>query len=265
MIIRVSVSGKIIGMPGRAPVNDGSGAISTLSGEADGMVAANMIALRRAVRASLPVHSEWLSLDRFFRAGDAVRKIHSATEGPVEGNRPMLQLLHAVRSASRAPVVRLAAVLFLAAGFIAGVPALPAQAASDSSCAASPSHADCDGVLPGGACTTGTYYVVDSAPLINEYGRSSYSYGYIQLWWSKNCQTNWARLVVSLSGSWTAQPYVATQTGSPGDEYKDYYNVGPGAYVSPMLYAPGVKACADGEAFNSTGTYQAYAGQFTPC
>jgi len=176
------------------------------------------------------------------------------------------QPLHAIRSASRAPAVRLAAALFLAAGLIGGAPALPAQAASVSSCAASPSHANCDGVLPGGACTTGTYYVVDTAPLINTVtGRSSNSYGYIQLWWSKNCQSNWARLVINVSGSWTAQPYVQTQTGSPGSAYKDYYNAGPGAYVSPMLYAPGVKACADGEAFNSTGDYAAYTGQFTPC
>jgi hypothetical protein len=176
----------------------------------------------------------------------------------------MLQRLPAIRSASRVAVVRLAAVLFLAAGLAVAVPALPAQAASDSSCAASPGHANCDGVLPGGACTTGTYYVVDTAPLSRN-GQSSNSYGYIQLWWSKNCQTNWARLVVGLSGSWTAQPYVQTQTGSPGDAWKDYFNVGPGAYVSPMLYAPGVKSCADGEALGSTSDYVAYAGQFTPC
>jgi hypothetical protein len=177
----------------------------------------------------------------------------------------MFQRFHAIRSASSALGVRLAAVLFLAAGLVVAVPALPAQAASDSSCAASPSHANCDGVQPGGACTTGTYYVVDTAPLTNDSGQSSNSYGYIQLWWSKNCQSNWARLVINLSGKWIAQPYVETQTGSPGYAYNDYYNVGPGAYLSPMLYAPGVKACADGEALGSTSDYFAYAGQFTPC
>jgi hypothetical protein len=175
----------------------------------------------------------------------------------------MLQRFHAVRSASRAPAVRLAAALFLAAGLVAGGPALPAQAASDSSCAASPSHASCDNVLPGGACTKGTYYVVDSAPLINAVTRqSSYSYGYIQLWWSKNCQSNWARLVISVSGSWSIQPQVFTQTG--GNAYKNY-DGGPGAYVSPMLYAPGVNACTYGEAFNDSVTYLATAGQYTPC
>src|SRR5579863_960055 len=113
----------------------------------------------------------------------------------------MLQRLHAIRSVSHVPAVRLAAVVFLAAGLIAGSPALPAQAASVSSCASSPSHSNCDGVFPGGACTTGTYYVVDSLPLINNStGRSSYSYGYVQLWWSNNCQTNWSRLVISVSG-----------------------------------------------------------------
>jgi hypothetical protein len=177
----------------------------------------------------------------------------------------MRQHSPAIRSASRGLAVRLAAALFLTAGLIASAPALPAQAASVSSCAASPSPANCDGVLPGGACTTGTYYVVDSAPLINEAGQSSYNYGYIQLWWSKNCQSNWARLVISVSGSWTAEAYVQTATGSPGSEWKVYYNAGPGAYVSPMLYAPGVKACAYGEAFNSTNDYQASTGQFTPC
>lgn len=179
----------------------------------------------------------------------------------------MFQRLHAAGSASRTHVARLAAVLFLAAGLVAVVPALPAQAASDSSCAASPSHANCDNVFPGGACTTGTYYVVDTAPLVNEAGQSSNSYGYIQLWWSKNCQSNWARLVINLSGSWLAQPYVQTQTGSPGSAWLDYSPVGPGAYVSPMLYAPGVKACVHGLVVNTDTRYEytAMTGQFANC
>jgi len=178
----------------------------------------------------------------------------------------MLKRLHAVRSASRAPAVCLAAALLLAAGLIAGGPALPAQAASVSSCAASPSHANCDGVLPGGACTTGTYYVVDSSPLRYwQTGQTSYSYGYIQLWWSNKCQTNWSRLVISVSGSWNVEPYVSTTAETLGSP--PYSDVRPGAYVSYMLYAPGVKACANGEAFNDANTadYLATAGQYTPC
>lgn len=176
----------------------------------------------------------------------------------------MLQRLHAIRSASRAPAVFLAAALFLSAGLIASGPALPAQAASVGSCAASPSHANCDEVLPGGACTTGTYYVVDTAPLTDfSTGKSSYSYGYLQLWWSNNCQTNWSRLVINVSGSWSVTPVVRTQSG--GLESKDYENASPGAYVSPMLYARGVNACAYGVAVNASANYSASDGQYSPC
>jgi hypothetical protein len=43
-------------------------------------------------------------------------------------------------------------------------------------------------------------------------------------------------------------------------------NAGAGAYVSPLVYAPDTKACADGEAFNTAGDlYEAHAGQYPPC
>jgi hypothetical protein len=162
--------------------------------------------------------------------------------------------------------MRLVAAFLLALGLVAAGPALSAHAASVSACAASPSHSNCDGVFPSGACTSGTYYVVDTAPLINSAGESSNSYGYVQLWWSKTCQTNWSRLVINVSGLWFENPAVHRQTGSPADEGA-VWEGGPGAYLSPMVYAPDTKACAYGGVETTSGVleYHADAGQYTPC
>jgi hypothetical protein len=143
-----------------------------------------------------------------------------------------------------------------------------AHAADTGSCAAAPGHGTCDGALPGGACTSGSYYVVTSAPLIDDNtGVASWNYGYVQLWWSQTCKTNWARVVVNGSGPWTAvQPIVYRQSGAPAYLEKQYQNVGAGAYVSPMVYAADTNACAyAGVLPNGWREYHATASQYSGC
>jgi hypothetical protein len=153
----------------------------------------------------------------------------------------------------------------LALTFTAVGPAGVASAASAPACASSPSHANCDGAPPGAGCTSGSHYVVVSNPLIDKSGHSSWSYGYVQLWWSDTCQTNWARVVINVTGSWRIQTVVFRFSGSPRDVVTDY-DGGAGAYQSGMIYSPDSLACADGDIVTSAGTaYFATASQYSGC
>jgi len=155
----------------------------------------------------------------------------------------------------------------LALSFAVAGPAGPASAASAAACASAPSHGNCDGALPGAGCTSGSHYVVDSSPLIDQSGQASWNYGYVQLWWSDVCQTNWSRIVINPGGPWHVAAVVFRESGSPPEEYTDYDNRGPGAYVSAMVYAPDTLACGEGSVVANGAefaSYYAVASQY-PC
>jgi hypothetical protein len=181
------------------------------------------------------------------------------------------------RAGSKATVIgRRVAMLFAIAISTCGigltVPESQAAAATVYSCAAKPSDQNCDDIFPGGPCMSDHHYVVDSSPLVRQGdGVANWAFGYIQLWWSDNCQTNWARLVVNTT---QGNDYLAlVQRQNPFDDVGQYYDPGfgnfhgPGAYLSQMAYAPDSKACALGQV-SGTGLpllYEGQTGQFLPC
>lgn len=165
---------------------------------------------------------------------------------------------------------RVATAAVLTAGAVAFGPATAAHAVSSGQCASAPSHSACDGAAPGGACTSGSHYVVGSVPLQNmTTGESSWNYGYVQLWWSDTCQTNWTRVVINVAGNWTVRADVIRLQGSPVDERQQYAEVGPGAYLSPMVYAADTLGCADGNVFlpvsGGADQYTGYYSQGSTC
>jgi hypothetical protein len=65
-------------------------------------------------------------------------------------------------------------------------------------------------------CASGSYWVVTSSPLTDVVTHTtSWNYGYLQLWWSQTCQTNWIRGQVYESGSVDNYYRMQTQAGSP--------------------------------------------------
>jgi hypothetical protein len=62
-------------------------------------------------------------------------------------------------------VKRIAEAVNIPASTAALAPTPPAHAASTSKCDSAPSHSACDGVIPGGPCTTGTNEAKTSAPM----------------------------------------------------------------------------------------------------
>lgn len=108
----------------------------------------------------------------------------------------------------------------------------------------------CDGSDPyatGCAGPLASYYVAASVPLNDSSGNANWSYGYVQIWWSITCQTNWGRIVVSngtpsqmwiqLQGNY--QPSVCGQGQSPACN-------GQTSLVSPQYYLPSTTASAFG-------------------
>ena len=176
----------------------------------------------------------------------------------------------------RTLLIQLFTSVLVAVGLLAVGPASAAHAATSqltattSACAAHPSAANCDGAFAtaeaGDPCTSGTYYVVASAPLTGSNSGSSYSNGYVQLWWSQTCQSNWTRIVVEPAGTWLIEPTVYVSSGSPSSESAQWTG-GPGAYISPMIYAPTAEACSSAAAYPSTGgnILTGVTGQYTTC
>lgn len=139
----------------------------------------------------------------------------------------------------------------------------------NSACSSNPSDDNCDGSpVPGSGCQSGSYYVLNSLPLKNlATGQQSYSYGYVQLWWSQTCQSNWGRVVINEPGSWDIFAQIWKQNYGG---YSYYYQSVPGggAVTSPLMYAPNQSVCTNGDIFPHSGGSEAYHGyvtQYSPC
>jgi len=136
----------------------------------------------------------------------------------------------------------------------------PGRQAHAASLVAACSGSNCTGKDPYGEhCNTGTYYVVQSVPLLASDG-SGRSGGYLQLWWSDTCQTNWARVVVY--GSTNAFQILASAWTPGTKEQSTNCYIGSGCvssgvnwvWWSPMVYAPNnTPACVSGVARVSLG------------
>lgn len=104
----------------------------------------------------------------------------------------------------------------------------------------------CDHTDPyatGCAGSGASYYVVASTPIYK--GSTNVQAGYIQLWYSGTCGTNWARIVVyddGLNDIFYVKSGVYT-----ADDRSDIYDQYPGTSWTNQLYAPTVRAKACGE------------------
>lgn len=94
-------------------------------------------------------------------------------------------------------------------------------------------------------CNTGTYYVVDSAPLedIDNGGTISWNYGYVQLWWSNTCRANWT-VAVFKQIVYPSTVYIGVKTNDSRDKNQAFSNSGNGTYHSQILIAPNNLACS---------------------
>jgi hypothetical protein len=125
--------------------------------------------------------------------------------------------------------------------------------------AATCSGTSCDGQDPystGCAGPGASYYVVETTSLINDStGVASNSYGYVQLWWSNTCDTNWTRMVVNVGGGTLGLEQVSLKSpNSAGDTGCVSYSGGSkGAYVSCQIYAVGIPAKSTGRLYGSSG------------
>jgi len=135
-----------------------------------------------------------------------------------------------LRSVFRATAPKLLIAVFLIAGLAASQGTALAAPTTTSAHTSAASHAralgqnlcygkTCDNTDPYLMhCNTGSYYVLAEAPLYSIPGNTaSYSYGYIQLWWSDTCQTNWIRGWVACLDLCEQNNYwdMQTQGGSP--------------------------------------------------
>jgi hypothetical protein len=142
-------------------------------------------------------------------------------------------------------------------------------ASSPAALAATCSGTGCDASDPystGCAGSGASYYVAETTPLIKEStGVASNSYGYIQLWWSNTCDTNWTRMVVNVSGAASGLEEVfLDRNNSAGSHYCISLSSGSnGAYISCQIYAAGIPAASYGDLESSNGTilYHAYVAQ----
>lgn len=187
----------------------------------------------------------------------------SALEGDLRGNEKGEHVRDVQRFIIRFSVILVAAVLAFglpgaafAAPHTASSPTTslhPLTYATSSPCVLYKDGQHCDKTDPydtGCAGSGASYYVVASFPL--EYqddpNQASWSYGYVQLWWSDTCHTNWTRTVSNINPVNTTYAYVSAG-GVP--EY------GPTCYCadthSPQVYGWGIPATAYGE---TVGQYQ---------
>ncbi len=143
------------------------------------------------------------------------------------------------------------------AALILGCGALVASAPA--AFAATCSGTGCDGKDPyssGCAGSGASYYVAETAPLINaSTGVASNSYGYIQLWWSNTCHTNWARMVVNVSGATLGLEDVVLKSPNSAGlyHYPIQFNGSEGTYLTPQIYAAGIPAEAEGSLYKNLG------------
>lgn len=139
----------------------------------------------------------------------------------------------------------LSAALVLGCGSLA----VTAPAALAATC----SGTGCDGTDPystGCAGGSASYWVVETTPLIEDStGVGNNSYGYVQLWWSQTCQTNWTRMVVNVSGVPAGmEEVILGTTNSRGDymEGPETFSGAAGAHLSKQIYAGSILAASSG-------------------
>jgi Protein of unknown function (DUF2690) len=151
----------------------------------------------------------------------------------------------------------LRACLALSAALTLGCGALVTSATS--AFAATCSGTGCDGTDPYGTGCAGTgasYWVVETAPLIKDStGVASDTYGYVQLWWSQTCGTNWTRMVVNASGASTGFEDVLLDrnNGVGVSGYTAQDNGSVGAHLTHQVYAGSILAESYGDLLNSSG------------
>ena len=125
--------------------------------------------------------------------------------------------------------------------------------------AATCSGTGCDGKNPysyGCAGPGASYYVAETTPLIDaSTGVASNSYGYIQLWWSNTCSTNWTRMVVNVSGATLGlEDVVLKNANSAGQtHYQSKFSGAEGTYLTSQIYAAGIPAEAEGSLYQNLG------------
>lgn len=83
-----------------------------------------------------------------------------------------------------------------------------------------------------------SYGVVATAKIYNPVTKAEL--GYVQLWWSYTCKTNWARTV-----SWVPSSLVDAYVWTASTMYGNT-TYGQSVAISPMIYAPTTKAQAYG-------------------
>jgi hypothetical protein len=136
----------------------------------------------------------------------------------------------------------LVAALFAAAALTVSAAAITAAPALAATCGG---HG-CDHTDPyatGCAGSGASYYVVASTPIYK--GSTNVQAGYVQLWYSNTCGTNWARIVVYNDG--LNDIYYVKSGVYTADSRQDVYDQYPGTSWTNQLYAPTVKAQACGE------------------
>jgi hypothetical protein len=146
----------------------------------------------------------------------------------------------------------IAATLLAALTLTAGAATTFAAPAFATTC----SGTGCDHLAPyaTGCAGPGTSYgVVASTPIYK--GSTNVQAGYIQLWYSSTCDTNWARIVVyndGLNDIFYVKSGVYTKDGR-SDTYDKYA----GTSWTSQLYAPTVqaRACGEIEADSFTTSY----------
>lgn len=109
--------------------------------------------------------------------------------------------------------------------------------------------------------SSGNYYVVASAPLKNvSTGVSSWSYGYVQLWYSATCNVNWTRMVVEVPGYWRGAIKVETYADYPyGDSnWFDPTTVPPNVVIVGDEIDGTLPACSAGAIQNASTLAVAY-------
>lgn len=109
-----------------------------------------------------------------------------------------------------------------------------------------------------GCAGSGSWYVAASSPLTNNQGVRG---GYVQLWYSNNCGTNWGRLVVQApSGATVYSQSAGSETHRYGGNNltdvwtSNLYFLGDGTTISGQVYAPQNYACAYAD-YNSSAGY----------
>jgi hypothetical protein len=163
---------------------------------------------------------------------------------------------------ARRVIAAFSTALILGCGaLVASAPAAFAATCSGTGCDAK------DPYTTGCAGSGASYYVAETTPLISvATGVASNSYGYIQLWWSNTCHTNWTRMVVNVSGAASGyEDVVLDNPNSAGVSYYDnHFGGAKGAYLTAQIYAPGIPAASDGYLYSSSGSILYYASVFQP-